>query len=374
MTEQRRNYGIDLLRILLMLLIIWAHLYSYTGVNKSLPFLSSKWIFTWFTFAATVSAVNCYIIITGYYMSKIRYDLYKIIKLWCKVLFYSIALTTVLLMCGTINISFGTVLNTFFPVLRKEYWFFTMYILLYLLIPFINAAINNMSKKMHQVLVCIILAFFYLEPLLSVIFYQYDPTKGYGIIIFVTLYIIGAFMARCDSEIVVKKRYYVLILFASMGIMCLSKIFLQFIIDKFALTLGTALLYHHDTVFVLINAIVLFKLFKQIEINNPKIQKLIKWVGPSVFSVYLLHEKPAVRKLIWNDHLSRFLKQSDFWLYLVSVLLLGSMVFVVCVIIDKILDWLLFKRLANSFVASLLKEKCIRYNEVVSQQFQSSKN
>lgn len=368
-SDKRRNYGIDFLRVILMLLIVFAHLYSYTGINKSLPFLSLKWMFTWFTFSATVSAVNCYVIITGYYMSRTCYDLYKIIKLWCKVLFYSVFVSMLLFIFGNLNISFGMVLNAFFPVLRKEYWFFTMYILLFLFIPFMNVAINNMSKKMHKIMVCIILIFFYIEPLFSVVFYQYDLTKGYGIIIFVTLYIIGAFMARCEDEIIVKKRYSALLLLVSMGMMFLSKIILQLIVDRFGLTLGTGLLYHHDSIFVLINAIALFELFKQIEISNPVIQKYIRWVSPSVFAVYLIHEKPAVRKLIWNDdHLAHFLEQCDFGIYVMSVAFVGIAVFVVCIVIDKILTWFLFRHIADSSAANWLKEKSARYNEIVSKQ------
>ena len=76
MKDQERNFGVDFLRIILMVFIIIGHLYAHTGIRELLPFLSSKWIFTWFTQAITVCAVNCFVIITGYYMPQ------RVYRLW----------------------------------------------------------------------------------------------------------------------------------------------------------------------------------------------------------------------------------------------------------------------------------------------------
>lgn len=39
---QKRNYGIDFLRNILMLFIIIGHLFVHTGIRNEVPFLSNK--------------------------------------------------------------------------------------------------------------------------------------------------------------------------------------------------------------------------------------------------------------------------------------------------------------------------------------------
>lgn len=69
-----------------MFFIVIGHLYAHTNIRATLPFMTGKWIFTWSTQAITVAAVDC-IIITGYYTCSVKFDFYKIIRLWSKVFF-----------------------------------------------------------------------------------------------------------------------------------------------------------------------------------------------------------------------------------------------------------------------------------------------
>ena len=361
MTEQKRDYGVDLLRIILMIFIVIGHLYAHTEIRSQLPFLSSKWVFTWATQAVTVCAVDCFVIITGYYMSQTSFRLWRVVKLWSKVIFYSVALTAVLVAAGMLPVSGTVLLNAFFPVLRREYWFFTMYILLYLFIPFLNAGLNQMSRKVHGILVIIILLFFYAEPLLSAVFYEYDPTEGFSILAFVTLYVIGAYLARRPDF---SKKICLCALIGSSLLMLLSKIALEMIVDRFHLGLGTGLLYHNNSLFVLINAAALFELFKQIRLG-PEAEKAAAWLSPSVFAVYLLHEKPAVRKLIWNDRLTAFLAKSDFWVYCLAVMGIAVGIFAAGIAVEKTLTWLVFRRAEKTAAARKIRERCLRYDELL---------
>ncbi len=358
----KRNYGVDLLRIILMILIIIGHLYAHTEIRSQLPFLSIKWCFTWATQSLTVCAVNCFVIITGYYMSNSKFDLFRLVKLWTKVIFYSALLTIILCSIKEVSISAGSALDAFFPVFRQEYWFFTMYILLYLLIPFLNAGLNRMTKKKHSVLVIVILIFFYIEPLFSVVFYEYDVTEGFSLVAFVTLYIIGAYLARCQS---IPKKHCVCIIIGSCLLMLISKITLEMIVVRYGLNFGTGLLYHNNSIFVLINAIALFELFKQINLNV-QMQKAVVWISPSVFSVYLLHEKPAMRKVIWNDQLLSILKDSGWLVYCIIVIGIGIGLFAIGLVVDKFFVGTMFKIVERSNVTKKVKELCEKYDSIVN--------
>ena len=363
MAGQKRNYGVDLLRIVLMVLIIIGHLYAHTMIRSQLPFLSDKWVFTWITQAVSVCAVDCFVIITGYFMFKATYSLWGVVKLWSKVIFYSIVVTGVLVAVGKIAISWSVFLNAFFPVFRREYWFFTMYMLLYLLIPFLNTGLSNMTKKMHDFLVIIILFFFYIEPLMSVVFYEYDGTEGFSIIAFVTLYVIGAWLARCQD---IPKKTCLYMLIGSSFLMFLSKIILEMIIAQLGLSFGAGLLYHNNSLFVLVNAVALFEFFKQIELKSG-VQKVVGWISPSVFTVYLLHEKPAVRKIIWNEQLVIFLKECNFGFYCLVIFGIAIGIFIVGIVVEKILTWIVFQQIEKTSAADKIKKCCNLYNSIINQ-------
>ena len=114
----RKVKGIDLLRILLMFMIIWGHLFRHSGICSELELLSGAWSFAWGTQAITVSAVNCFVLITGYFMIDSNVKVKKAALLWGKVLFYSVTIFLFLTATKLAPITMGAVLNAFFPVLH----------------------------------------------------------------------------------------------------------------------------------------------------------------------------------------------------------------------------------------------------------------
>lgn len=257
----------------------------------------------------------------------------------------------------------GGGLDAFFPILRNEYWFFTMYLLLYLLIPFLNESLRNMSTRKMSLLIVIIVCFFYIEPLFSVVFYQYDQSEGFSIIAFVTLYVIGAYLRQKKC---IPRKYCIIILLGSSSAILMSKLVLQAITEYKNLHFGTGLLYHNNSVFVLINAIALFYLFNGINISKLTFQKAIQWCTPSVFSVYLLHENPLVRKLIWNSQLLLYLEHCGFGWYIVTVLVIPIIIFLTSLVIDKLLMKNILDIIYHLSIMQKIQRACERYNSVVS--------
>lgn len=204
-------------------------------------------------------------------------------------------LTLILILFGKVDISFGLILDAFFPVLREEYWFFTVYILLYMISPFINKMLSQLSDMQATFLVVMTILFFYVEPIFSVVFIQYDVTEGFSIIGFITLYIIGGYLTRLKKE--PKKVTWLCILLINSLIMFASKILLTIITNRLKVDFGAVLFYHNNMIFVLLNAISIFYLFKGTHFST-KLNKVIKWFSGSVFMVYLLHEKTIIGVII----------------------------------------------------------------------------
>lgn len=333
--KQNRNYGIDLLRVVLMLLIITGHLLIHTGISSNLVEFSSKWFISFGYMSIIVCAVNCFVLITGYFSNQKSYNIKikKIVLLWGQVLFYSISIYVVLLLLGIIDFSIMDAIHSIFPVASEQYWFFSSYILLMLLMPFLNYMLVQLNDFSLKVLTGIIVIVFYILPIFSIVFMEFDLSRGYGIIGFVTLYIIGYTLKRLKINF--SKVNCLVALFINCGIVLSSKIVLTYIVNRLQLEVGSGLLYRYNSLFQLINAILLLLLFKEIHLKG-KVTKLLELVSGSIFGVYLIHEHPQIRKLIWNEWLCNKLLQVNLVWYIIVVLILPIIVFIICLILDKL--------------------------------------
>ena len=333
--KKEHNYGIDLLRTFLMFLIISGHLLVHTGVRESLVLYSPKWIFTWSYQSIALCAVNCFVLISGYFsnVNSHKLKLKKIIQLYGQVLFYSVGIYVILLLTGVKNFSAADAIHSIFPVLSGQYWFFSSYILLLILMPFLNVMLSKLSNYSLKLLTIIIVVVFYVVPLFSIVFMQYDITEGMGIIGFITLYVIGHSLRRLKIKI--SKLNCVIGLVVNCAVIIASKFALSFLVNRLEIEAGTGLLYHYNTIFQLINAALLLLLFKDIKLNN-KVAKVAKFIGASAFGIYLLHEHPSIRGVIWNTKLYTFMLEAKLPIFIIFTLLIPFALLILCFALDNL--------------------------------------
>ena len=156
---QKRNIGLDILRIISMMMIIALHI-----LGKGKFITNSKntdlWQLAYIIEMFCIVAVNCYVLITGYFSIDSKFKWKKVLKIWGLVLFYSISIYLVLILIGVRQFNTSECIKAFFPILTKEYWFVNCYLLLYILSPFLNKFIKSLEKKEFQRLLVILLVVF----------------------------------------------------------------------------------------------------------------------------------------------------------------------------------------------------------------------
>jgi len=136
-----RQSNIELLRGVLMLMVVFVHL-TGNGVLKAsspIPYTETNWIIANLIDAVCYPAVNCFILISGYFCMKPTF--LKFLKLEIPVIMYQLIL--VFAVGGT---SWGVIIS-FIPVVSKSYWFLTGYAILMLLAPILNNAVETMSLR-----------------------------------------------------------------------------------------------------------------------------------------------------------------------------------------------------------------------------------
>ena len=147
-TMPSRLEGIELLRMVSMFMILLLH---YCGKGNFLiekPFANNNAEIAWIIEAFSIVAVNCYVLISGYFLVYSHCEGRKVIKIIGQVLFYSIGIYLLFrIALPNLELPFYKKLTFFLPITLKTYWFATCYVVLYLLAPFINIILKIQHKK-----------------------------------------------------------------------------------------------------------------------------------------------------------------------------------------------------------------------------------
>ena len=330
---KKRDTNIELLRIICIVMIIALHYIQHGGIFEyELQNTTGYHILTVIKIFFLVS-VNCFFLITGYYYAKTKFNTKKILLLWGKTILYSVLIYIICLIFDYKHIGGPTeFIQSFFPILTASYWFLTIYIALFFVIPLLNMILNQITKKQLQ----FVLTFFIVSHgILSFIFTDYKDNIISHFSLAIMMYLLGAYIKQYIPK--KKKNFYLPIYITT----CLISILGYQIITKIHQNVDMIIInnlwenwFDFTTIFNIISSITLFLFFVNISINKQKINKLIMAVAPSVVSIYMIHENHVSRHW-WKELLNTQAYTNTY--YIIPHLILCVIgVFLGCLIIDKI--------------------------------------
>lgn len=333
----KRNIGLDCLRFISMLMIIFLHYLNRGGLLDIKNTGNIYHIIYYFIEALSIIAVNCYVLISGYFLIKSKFKWKKVLQLWLEILFYSIFIYFIIVVSGLKELDIKGIIKSFFPIITKQYWFINIYLVMYILSPFLNKLINSMSKKEYQKLLLILLICFSIISILPAA-YTLDSSRGYGIIWFICLYLIAGYIRIYDipKKLKLNKNFYFLLLYLIFAIMVAAGMLL---LDSVSDYLGKENLrekfLQYNNIFVLMESIALFMYFKQLNIKSSKLIKLIEFIVPLTLAVYLIHEQSQLRTVLYNKILHTEICYHNPYGILIVI---GSVlaIFIVCITIEFI--------------------------------------
>lgn len=344
--ERERNY--EILRIIAMLMIVCLHYLSKGGAlaNPSGRLTASGYT-AWFIEAFCLVAVNVYVLISGYFgicekedlhESKIKITnvLKRTIRIYLQVWFYSVVIGVIFMLSGLQEFDIYTVFMYVFPVSTEHYWFATAYLLLTLLMPFLNVGFDRIEKRsMQGILGCMLLVFCVAKTVLPMQL-PWDH-KGYDAFWFVFLYLTGAYLRRYGVKWITNRTRAILLYVFSTFI-----IFASFLVIR-SLYLRTGMLedfisysYSYNFLFSYLASIGLLLAFKA----NTKKDKtktcgpVLQTISGAAFGVYLIHEHVNLR-YVWPT----WFQSADFAtasvpLFLLHMVVTVAVVYVVCTAIE----------------------------------------
>lgn len=254
--------------------------------------------------------MNCFVLITGYFLiEKTAFSLKKPIELLVITAFYGL-LAYVIRVCTEGNsLSPREVLNAAFPFIVGKRWFVETYIILILLAPFINKLLCALRQQDYRLLLSFQLAFFCVWYSLGLSAPLLDD--GYGIINFLTLYMLGGYIQLYGAErkwLNLRKRCY--------GLIFVACSLITFVLSYFINPYGYAFITN------IIAALAAFLFFLKWDLGGSKV---INRISAASFDVYFIHSDSNTCRLLMFHLLGAKYVADTPWMLLHMLLVILAM-------------------------------------------------
>ena len=296
--QTARNLAVDALRICAMIMVTILHITGHGLENaKIIPLSGTYWIVLIIRVFSSV-AVNCFVLITGYFLSMQNIKFRKLIMLWLQVWMYSAGIYLLLCMIPTTGVMFSTkeLIRNGLPLLSNQYWFFKYYFLLYLISPVLNTLIQAVDKIKYQKILILLLIVFCVIPSVNIFGDSFGANEGYSLIWFAVLYLVAGYFRRYSINLRVGPIWLYVASCLTLCFICLIGDIMGSLVRVMA-----NLQRNYNSPLVFLASVSLVLLCTSSNWHFGKIANmLVKTLSPLVFGVYLLHDHGVMAGLIWE--------------------------------------------------------------------------
>lgn len=324
-----KNIGIELLRIISMFFIVMQHFACHGIANRENLSFSINKIFLYNCQLGDLGVV-IFGIISGFFLWRNKINIKKIFILEIEVLFFSILFLCIFEITG--QVSFKSVIKSLFPFLSNTYWFYTAYVIVYVLFMLLNNMRGGqVNKKILFQFICFLLLIWSIVP-----FFAGFQMYSSDLMDLFMYFFIGALLKENFDNVIKRfNNYSILIILGCVFVLLVTNVCFNFYEKEFSFLKGKGLYFYiRKSPIIILLAISLFTTFASIKISS-RVANVILYFSPASFGVYLIHENFFVRNFLWKSFIdnTKYLG-SDFYI-LISVLQI-LVVFFVCLVISKL--------------------------------------
>lgn len=347
-----RNSNIELLRIILVFLVILHHFNDRSvGGGNALLLVTDTFRkdFLVFLQSITVCAVDCFLVISGYFMyGKKNIKISKVLHILLIVIFYRLV-NFLINTCVFKDFSFKNLVLVFLPC----NYYAIFYCIIYLFSPYINVIFEKTSKKSDIVFICLVSLFFIINPsfinliddLLSLnlnslsCVSRIGDAEGYSIVNFFVCFVTGLLIKKYN----VKFNRVIL----------LGVFFINVFLMSIMVVRNIDSVWNYSSIFVYVNSICLFLFFNSLNFNSG----VINFLSKSVFSIFCIHTSSCLMRTWKSICISDSNLNTSLSLFLSSI---SSciLVFAICLLMDLVL----YRVFVNKFEDRLLGKISFQIN------------
>lgn len=308
----KRNYGIDLLRIVSMLFIVVLHTLTHGGIADAVSGNINDYPIT-LLLTIVWTGVDIFAIISGFVGVNHRsnHRISEFVFLWFRVAFYSGIITLIGSFLRVDEVLPFNLMKWFAPISNGSYWYYSSYLFVLLIGPAINNYVKNSNARRVTLGLLVGLFLLYLSHALTGIF---SPA------LLLYLYFIGCVIGKYQLQ----ERIGNTILKWTLIVLVLLTWGWKILLGSRGIA-GLWLRYDSPTIIGCAACFVM--LFAKIEIKHIK---ALSFVTPSVFSVYLLNDHQLIRKLFITDRFIPYVTYNP--MVLLGIIFGFSVLFFLCAI------------------------------------------
>ena len=337
----KRNEGLDLLRCLLMLMVVVVHLFNHGGLITALIPDITTYNMAVLVYTVFFCAVNCYALISGYVGVTARHRYRTLAQHWLVVAFWAILLTLVVPLIRP-DATRRPLIAAFFPVIHRQYWYFTGYFALFFLMPLINRGVTAMTRAEAKRTVIGVLAVISCLSVLPYINLKsafiaediFHLNSGMSLMWLAVMYVVGACVkAHGLGRDIAPWKLWAALAASALTAWCFKLTVEQKIAPETRELIDpNVLLYYHSPAMV-IAALSLLLLFARRRTLPPRLGRVVRFIVPSAFSIYLIHEHSMVRSGLIAGQLAPLAGDAPL-LMLLKVLLGAVLIYLACLLLD----------------------------------------
>ena len=334
-----RNVGVDMTRISSIYSIIVHHILVHGKAiikyNKYRKLILMNIIGFWH--------VSTYALISGYigYKSN-KYSNLLYLLFWA--IFYTASITYYLnrfrpeFKIGKVNYT------NFFPVVFDHYWYFTKYFGMYLFLPVINKGIAYLTKsELRNVSICLIFIYIIEKDIMNPKGDPFRMCRGYSSVWLLICFLMGAYFGKFKLNYHGFKKFIFCILFLNLfyysTYFCYNISFYPiqningYYKAKLMIYLKQIFVQRISSVPMILQSISVLLFLTQIKYNK-YLAKIITFIGPLTFGVYLIHEHNLIRAFIIRSLFAKDPNNLPLCSVVKLILLRGLKIFTISACID----------------------------------------
>lgn len=291
-SNKERFTNLELYRIICMILIISHHYVVNSGLwsemNATMDSPNSIYLYLFGMWGKI--CINCFVLITGYFMCTSTISLIKFIRLFIQIFFYNFVIYSIFVLLGKASFPPIHFLLNIWPINGINQNFGSCFLVFYLTIPFLNILVQNMTKRKHQLLLLLLL-FFY--SIMAIPYLNYNVTFNY-VSWFVILYLISSSLRLYPIKNDKSVRFWGLMAFISI-VSCITSVLYLIYKEQYPYKY----VMDSNQLLALICGICSFMFFKNIKIKQSKI---INIIASTTFGILLIHaNNDIMRQWLWRD-------------------------------------------------------------------------
>lgn len=274
--------------------------------------------------------INCFVLITGYFMCKSKITVKKFLKLFWEIEFYKIIIYVVFVASGYEALSISGIVKAILPITSIETNFTGCFLVFYLCIPFLNILVKNMDEKQHL-------------KLLGLVFFTYvfmGTVPKFAVSMnyvswFTCLYFIASYIRLYPKKIFRQTRTWAACMVVT-AVLCIASVlccsWVGAEIDK---QVAYFFVSDSNTFLAVCMGIFSFLFFKNLNIPQ---SKTINTIASSTFGVLLIHaNSDTMRDWLWKSILNvKAIFYGGLDMLVLHAIISVFAIFFICVMIDQI--------------------------------------